>query len=283
MKNFFMTGQNVLIAVSVVTVLLFSPNSFAQNLQSEKFYLIEEAPKSEKSQIDVISIWDEVFVQTSEVYQRFILVLTNWKPKKSPIPEETEAYKRSYHFGRWINDPNDDSCYNTRGRALERDSEVPVKTSDTNQCRVDQGLWTDPYTHKKTKVAKEIQIDHLVALKNAYVSGAFKWSRKYRCLYANYMGNSYHLLSVDARENMAKGDRSPADYLPPREEYRCEYIKAWLKVKLIWGLNMSDYEAEGIEAAIKENKCPASMFRISKKELLEQRRIIQESQYVCRD
>ncbi len=194
-----------------------------------------------------------------------------------------EPYARLNHFGAWLNDPYDNTCYNTRGMVLQRDSQIPVQVSSQSHCKVESGLWNDPYTGNTIKLAAEIQIDHVVPLKNAYVSGGYRWTRAKRCHYANFLGNKYHLMAVSGFENMSKGDRSPHYYLPPKESYTCQYIKNWLKIKLIWGLNMSLDEAIGLREEIKVRGCQISRFYMSAKELASQRKFIKETTYQCRD
>jgi hypothetical protein len=270
-------------ALWFVGLLFLSQVSFAQNLESESYYSIQErvSSTSQVATVNLHEIFLEILEDSSEVLERLYLDLTAWRSHHQDIPS-AEPYRRLDHFGRWVNDPTDDSCFNTRGMVLERDSQTNVSVSPNNHCKIEGGLWHDPYTNKKIRIANDIQIDHVVPLKNAYMSGAFKWDNRTRCLYANYLGNDYHLLSVDGHENMSKGDRSPVDYMPPQKEYRCEYLKTWLKIKLIWGLNMSDYEALGLRDAMKENGCTPSSFRMTLNELRKQRKIIKEIDYVCR-
>jgi hypothetical protein len=285
----FLRGDAMLVtrrSVSLFAVLLLSllcsAKSFAQNLESENYYTLEAKVKNQSAALNFQEGINDAFVVAADMAARLVVSLTDWKEKQSQIPQ-FEPFNRTYHYGRWINDPTDDTCYNTRAKVLDRDSQVPVKTSDGNSCKVAQGLWQDPYTQRAIKDAKEIQIDHVVPLKNSYSSGAFKWDKHTRCLYANFMGNSYHLLSVEGKQNMSKGDRSPADYLPPNKQFRCEYIKTWLKIKMIWALNMSEYEAQGIKEAIAENNCPESMFQMSLRELNQQRDLISSTDYICRN
>ncbi len=261
-------------------VLSFSSVSAAQNLESESYFTISDRPAQTQA-FSFQSVLANSLESAVDVLDRQLVDMTILKRHHADIPN-ADPYKRTDHFGRWINDPTDDNCYNTRGVVLDRDSQIEVTVSPDNHCKVEKGLWIDPYTRKKIRNASEIQIDHVVSLKNAYISGAFKWDARTRCLYANYMGNDFHLLSVEGHENMSKGDRSPADYLPPLKEYRCSYLKIWLKIKTIWGLNMSDYEAQGIFDTMKEYNCSASMYRMSFRELREQRKIIKDIDYVCR-
>lgn len=207
--------------------------------------------------------------------------LLNWSFHIRNRVLEIPDYNRKEQFGRWINDPTDDTCFNTRAKVLQRDSSTTVAYKDTNKCVVAAGKWDDPYTGNTIQLAEGVQIDHLVALKNAYMSGAYKWNFKTRCLYANYMGVKTHLLSVDASENMKKGDKGPDHYMPPNPNHHCSYLKNWLKVKFLWGLRMTFSEAQAISTLIKENRCNLSSFYITEKEILKQAHYYQENIDLC--
>lgn len=208
--------------------------------------------------------------------------MLNWKVYSRPDSELlVDNYSRKDHFGRWINDPDDQTCFNTRAKVLERDSRRRLIFKDNNHCIVDSGLWSDPYTNKNLRIAKEVQIDHMVPLKNAYMSGAHSWNFQSRCLYANYMGQKNHLLPVDANENMRKGDRSPKDYMPPNSRITCTYIKNWLSIKFLWGLKMTVSEAQSVLNIIKENNCDTQQFKMSYSEIMKQHQYARENIDLC--
>ncbi len=195
------------------------------------------------------------------------VTLMKWVEHREAPPVPAEPYKRLKHFGTWMVDPSEGTCYNTRAHALMRDSSVQVTMDKVDPCVVADGDWNDPYTGRTFTAAKDLQIDHLVPLKNAYTSGASQWSPQKRCLYANFMANSYHLISVNGHENMSKGDRAPGKYLPPNEAFVCDYIHRWLKVKMIWGLIMTGEEAAGISQALTQHHCKSADMNLDKTEL----------------
>ncbi|MEK6627129.1 MAG: DUF1524 domain-containing protein [Bdellovibrionota bacterium] len=208
--------------------------------------------------------------------------LLNWTQRIRHANLQIENYDRILNFGRWINDTNDDTCFNTRALVLIRDSaNKDVEFKDNNHCSVATGKWNDAYTGKTFKSSEDIQIDHFVPLKNAYLSGAHKWSFKTRCLYANFLGSNYHLLSVNSTENMRKGDRAPDHYIPPSTEYTCTYIKNWLSIKFLWGLKMTVPEAAAITTFIKDNHCNARSLYISSHEIQRQSKFLKENIDLC--
>jgi len=208
--------------------------------------------------------------------------LLNWKAGERPADLEVTSYNRVAHFGKWAQDRSDKTCYNTRAKVLIRDSVKPVIFSEGNACSVDKGEWDDPYAGKVLTDAKaEIQIDHMVPLKNAYISGAYKWDFRARCLYANYLGVSFHLISVDGVENQRKGDKSPEGYMPSNKAYACTYLKNWLTVKTLWGLEMTPAEADGIKKLIASEGCKPEDFVISEDDLQAQRKFAAANADLC--
>lgn len=188
-------------------------------------------------------------------------------------PGDIPPYDRRFHFGHWINEDAPANCYDTRHEVLLRDAkpEFPVVFFKNNRCQVRAGAWHDPYTNRIFKTTASLQIDHVVPLKNAYISGAWRWTRAVRCHYANFLGNNYHLLPVHGRENMSKNSGDPSRYLPPSRRYLCDYVRIWMKVKVVWGLAATSDEADGIQRAMALGRCDPKDQIISEKELREMR------------
>ena len=223
----------------------------------------------------------KTFQNLSQFIQARYYSLLNWKLYSRDGELEIANYDRKAQFGRWVNDPNDETCMNTRAKVLVRDSATAVMFKENNNCVVSEGRWKDPYTGQAFNLANEIQIDHLVPLKNAYVSGAYKWSFRARCLYANYLGYDFHLLSVSSTENLKKSDKAPDKYVPPHTNFTCAYVRNWLTVKLLWGLAMTVPEANAIRKIMIDNNCATTQFRISDAELDRQRKFAQAHIDLC--
>jgi len=193
------------------------------------------------------------------------------------LEKANSGYNRRDDFGGWITDGN--SCLDTRAKALVRDDDpkTPVKYRDERGCAVVKGLWHDPYAGDDYKLAKAIQIDHVVPLKHVYVTGGKDWAPEKRCYYANFLHNGFHLLSVAGHENMAKGDKAPDQYMPPNDAFQCQYVANWMKVKAIWQLIATEDEVQAIEKVIQTHHCSDSKFAMTEDEIQAERDAIENS------
>lgn len=205
--------------------------------------------------------------------------LLSFKRVNVAMPKPAEPYDREKHFGDWISQKSDETCLDTRGKVLKRDS--LSKVSMGSGCNVRSGEWVDPYTNRILKTAREIQIDHVVALSNAYRTGGYEWPQNKRCLYANFLGNKFHLLPVDGEENQKKLDFDPSKYMPPNAEFTCQYLVNWLKIKKIWNLRMTAREGASILDLAKKQGCAAADFEVSKAEIAAQQAYIQNNLNYC--
>ena len=157
-------------------------------------------------------------------------------------------YKRS-NWQHWIDADKD--CQNTRNEVLIRDSLKPVTFKSSKKCKVASGLWKCPYTGKIFTNPRKLDIDHVVPLKEAYLSGAYTWNKSKKKVFANDLQNPHHLLAVEAKANRTKGAKDPANWLPSLAE--CKYIKIWIQIKNNYNLGTDKVE----NRIIKEytNKC----------------------------
>ncbi|PHH69010.1 hypothetical protein CDD80_7081 [Ophiocordyceps camponoti-rufipedis] len=115
-------------------------------------------------------------------------------------------------------------------------------------CNV-RGRWTSPYDGETVDDASEIDIDHLVPLKNAWISGASHWEASRRRTFANDL-SSPQLWAVTAHANRQKGDDSPDEWLPSVEGFRCVYAESWVRVKDKYGLTVTREEREALEGVL---------------------------------
>lgn len=227
------------------------------------------------------SFSDPLALAPALVKNRMMVSLLNWQHNPHQFPRPPEPYVRERHYGSWVRDPRDGTCYDTRAKVLMRSSRRPVTFSSRDRCRVESGDWLDPFAGRVHHLAERVHIDHFVALSNSYHSGASRWTYQARCLFGNYMGNEFHLMAVDGGENVRKGNKTPADWLPPNTAVRCDYIRAWLTIKMIWGLVLSPREAAGIRAAIQSHGCNMSAYAIPADYLAQQRQLIGQNMGLC--
>ena len=112
-----------------------------------------------------------------------------------------------------------------------------VYAPGTAGCVVSSGDLDDPYTgdviHFVRGDGTLVDIDHVVALGNAWATGAENWAFKKRVGVAT---DPLNLLPVDASANRQKGDGDAATWLPPNKSYRCDYVARQIAVKSKYGL-----------------------------------------------
>tara|TARA_R100001129_G_scaffold7775_1_gene5684 strand:- start:501 stop:1232 length:732 start_codon:yes stop_codon:yes gene_type:complete len=139
------------------------------------------------------------------------------------------GYQRSA-FNHWVD--KDGDCLNERHELLEQLATGSVHYSD-NGCRVIRGRWNDPYTGKVFFNSSDVDVDHVVALKRAWDTGASSWSDKKRERFAN---DPINLLVVDDGTNQSKGAKSVLEWLPPNKAYHCNYATRYLRVLITYEL-----------------------------------------------
>ncbi|MBQ5557572.1 MAG: HNH endonuclease [Aeriscardovia sp.] len=144
----------------------------------------------------------------------------------------------------------------TRNVILERDmTDTAVKPSD--RCDVVKGVIFDPYTGRLEqftrgyKTSGEIQIDHEVALENAYRSGAMKLSYQQRVQLAN---DPLELVAASGRQNVIKGADNAAGWLPAYQPYDCLYVARQIAVKAKYRLSVTPQEKQAMLKTL--DTCP---------------------------
>ena len=147
-------------------------------------------------------------------------------------------------FGQAWYDTDRNVC-DTRNDILRRD----LKSKQMqNACKVLAGtLAPDPYTGTSIRFvyggASEVDIDHLVALSDAWQKGAASWPAGKRLALAN---DPLNLLAVDAPTNRSKGDGDTATWLPPYKSFRCTYVARQVAVKGKYGLWVTSAERDAM-------------------------------------
>lgn len=140
-------------------------------------------------------------------------------PSGAPVPH----YDRTL-FGSWADVDGD--CQSTRHEQLANLSTGPITLSDDG-CRVIRGRWLDPYTGMIFQNSSDLDIDHIVPLFWAWQRGAYAWSDSERTAFANDPAN---LFAVDDGTNRSKGAQGPLEWLPPNDDFHCEYVTRFWRI-----------------------------------------------------
>lgn len=178
----------------------------------------------------------------------------------SDLLESLETKGRAPHTGydrgefgdSWV-DVDGNGC-DTRNDVLQRDLDH-VETA--GPCKVLTGVLDDPFTgdtinfKRGEETSPLVQIDHLVALSDAWQKGAQQLTFDERVAFAN---DPLNLLAVDGPTNFAKGNADAATWLPPNREFRCAYVARQISVKAAYGLWVTDAERAAMERVLTD--CP---------------------------
>jgi hypothetical protein len=142
-----------------------------------------------------------------------------------------------------------------RNIILNRDL-VAVEIDDT--CKVIKGTLNDPYTGQIIQFVRgadtsaDVQIDHVIALSDAWQKGAQQLSSQQRAELAN---DPLELLAVDGAANQQKSDGDAATWLPPNKAFRCQYVARQIAVKHKYSLWVTPAEFDAMSDVLQA--CPA--------------------------
>ena len=165
------------------------------------------------------------------------------------------GYTRDQFGPAWA-DVDRNGC-DTRNDILKRDLSEEVFKEKTKPCVVLSGTLIDPFSGETINFVRgvvtsnEVQIDHTVALSNAWQTGAFKLTADQRKAFAN---DPLNLLAVKGRLNSQKGDGDAATWLPPLKSFRCDYVSRQIAVKIKYKLWFTAPEKEAMIRILKT--CP---------------------------
>lgn len=168
------------------------------------------------------------------------------------------GYTRA-QFGQTWADVNRNGC-DTRNDILTRDLTNEVYKPGTRDCVVLSGVIVDPYSGESINFVRgnitsmEVQIDHVVALSDAWQKGAQNLSLTTRTALAN---DPLNLLAVKGRLNSQKGDGDAATWLPPLKSYRCSYVARQVAVKAKYSLWVTTAEKSAMKTILA--KCPGQL------------------------
>jgi len=165
--------------------------------------------------------------------------------------EHIGGYKRSY-FKHWIDQNRNGK--DTRAEVLIAESLTPVRFSASGKS-VSTGKWLSLYDGETWTRSSDVDIDHVVALGEAWRSGAWNWSSARRQAYANDLGVAWTLRAVTDNVNQEKSDDDPTNWLPPLESANCEYLTDWVAVKIRWKLSVDAEEYQAIRDGWLDARC----------------------------
>jgi hypothetical protein len=148
-------------------------------------------------------------------------------------------------FPHWI---ESGGC-STRETVLKRDG---TSVSVGSDCYPTSGSWRSPYDGDTWTAASDVDIDHMVPLKNAWISGASEWTTARRQQFANDLVRP-QLWAVTDNVNSAKSDQSPDAWKPPLTSFYCTYAKSWVAVKYYWALTVTSAEKSALTTML--NTC----------------------------
>ncbi|EFL93556.1 hypothetical protein HMPREF0574_1286 [Mobiluncus curtisii subsp. curtisii ATCC 35241] len=160
-----------------------------------------------------------------------------------------DGYQRDLFGAGWM-DPDGNGC-DTRADILARDFQSPRFDDSAKPCRLTGGTFHDPYTGKtmqfETPPGRKVQIDHVVALGNAWKSGAWAWTKAQREAYAN---DPSVLLAADGPANQQKSDASADAWMPSNRNFRCAYARQQIDIKYRWNLTVTAPEKAALLSAL---------------------------------
>lgn len=164
------------------------------------------------------------------------------------------GYDRS-QFGPAWKDVDRNGC-DTRNDILRRDLKGVSFKPGTRGCVVASGTLDDPYTGRQIAFVRgpqssKVQIDHVVALGNVWVSGGQKLSPDQKAAIAN---DPLNLLAVDGPANMQKSDKDASGWLPKNKDFRCSYVARQIAVKGKYGLSVTPAEKQAMARVL--GSCP---------------------------
>lgn len=172
-------------------------------------------------------------------------------PVREAVPHR--GYTREAFGHPWA-DVDRNGC-DTRDDVLRRDLADARVEPGTRDCVVARGHLRDPYTGLRIDYERGrgpgIDIDHVVALGDAWSTGAAEWEPRKRLALAN---DPLNLLAVDASTNRAKGDRDAGAWLPPERAGWCAYVARQIAVKAKYGLWVTASERDAMARVLSE--CP---------------------------
>lgn len=210
----------------------------------------------------VVAINSANQVQTPAVDSNSIVLVV--ASEENPLAKDTlselkvktaaskDGYSREKFYNGW---PSVESC-SLRQRIIRRDFGESAALDDDN-CTVISGRFIEPYSGEsyaydsKDEISSEIQIDHIVALSDAWQKGAQKLDKDTRYKIAT---DPINLIAVDSTANRQKSDGDASEWLPENVAFRCEYVARQISVKYKYQLWVTRAERDAMAEVLEA--CP---------------------------
>ena len=171
--------------------------------------------------------------------------------RKLPVGRQSslDGYDHAKFLPEWA--PQRGTC-DTREIVLHRDGHFVQRDE---ACRAVGGTWYSRYDGRTLVSTDQIDVDHLVSLANAWVSGADEWHASRRREFANDLVRP-ELVAVSESANMDKSGSSPATWRPPVTGYWCTYARSWVTVKYHYDLRVTEREKDALADMLES--CPTN-------------------------
>ncbi|MFJ5860296.1 HNH endonuclease family protein [Pseudarthrobacter sp. NPDC092439] len=193
-------------------------------------------------------VWMKPVAPVRPVPDASALSVLEGLPVKGRAPAAN--YQREAFGQAWL-DADRNGC-DTRNDILRRDL-AELEFMERSGCRVSAGRFQDPYTAKTidfrrgADTSREVQIDHVVALSDAWQKGAQQLTAGQR---QNFANDPVNLVAADGAANQQKGAGDAATWLPRNKAFRCHYVARQVSVKAAYGLWVTPAEKEAMQRVL---------------------------------
>jgi len=248
MNSTYRRRRNTALGIILVGCLLF--------LIYSNFTASPNDPEPEAAPVETIELEDddaefsymgeEVNEQPLAIHELGKLAVREWAAHAG---YSRKQFLSSGNWNRWGN-----GC-NVREKILSRDLDEIIYGD--NGCTVMSGILLDPYTGntihftRGVSTSSAVQIDHVVALSNAWATGAQNLDPAARNALAN---DDLNLLAVDGPANQQKSDSDASQWLPQNKGFRCIYVARQIAVKVKYTLWVTAAERDAMQGVL--NSCP---------------------------
>jgi hypothetical protein len=247
MEKTYRRRRNAILGIALIGCLAFLIYVGITSLNQPELELAPvEVVELEGDDTEFNYLGEEVDDQPLAIQELGRLAVKEWASHSGYTRSQ---FLTSGNWNKWGN-----GC-NTREKILSRDLDEIIY--DDNGCTVMSGILYDPYTGKTihftrgTSTSSAVQIDHVIALSNAWQTGAQDLDKTTRNALAN---DDLNLLAVDGPANQQKSDSDASQWLPPNKAFRCEYVARQIAVKIKYFLWVTVAERDAMQDTL--SACP---------------------------